>query len=70
MQQDPLGRDTPVNFTCDGTPLFKDRNAGSCIFGTITHGALDARLSREPDLAHCKGVYLLTTTVTKKTRVY
>ena len=52
MQTDAHGRDAPLQFTCDGTPIFKDQNAGSSLFGSLTHGALDARLQKDPDLAH------------------
>ena len=52
MNKDPYGRHAPLKFCCDGTPLFKDKNAGSCVFGLLTHAALDARLSKETSFTH------------------
>lgn len=52
MNSDPHGRHTPLKFCCDGTPLHKDKNAGSCVFGLLTHACLDARLSKETSFTH------------------
>lgn len=57
MKTSKFGRDAPLTLCCDGTPLFKDRNAGSAIFGILSHAGLDDRLTKESSLTHLSSIF-------------
>ena len=49
---DPHGRHAPLILCADGTPLFKDKNALSAIFGILSHAGMPESLAKEPGLTH------------------
>ena len=52
MNSDPHGRHAPLILCADGTPLFKDKNALSAIFGVLIHAGLPQSLCKEQGLTH------------------
>jgi hypothetical protein len=52
INSDPHGRHAPLVLCADGTPLFKDKNAMSAIFGVLSHAGLPESLAKEPGLTH------------------
>jgi hypothetical protein len=42
----------PLTVEADGAPFFKDKNCGSCNFGTLRHASLPIELRLDPGLAH------------------
>jgi hypothetical protein len=45
-------RGAPIIAESDAAPYFKDKNAGSCMFGSLRHGSLPNELRLDEDLAH------------------